>query len=185
MEPELGPCLWVPTRTNAPTGPHYCCRQLSLMSSRVSDSMQLLQMALPSHLALPLSIYRRWETCQWPTSLQRERKRSVMEFSTIWSQHSPQTQHSESLRMVKHPPNRIQIKSFLDYFWWVLASVLSIMQATSERRAGKRQIKCVVQTHVSHAYKRATGVKAWLWIPCWLPLCPQKGIFLLQIDREC
>lgn len=116
VEPEPGPCLWVPTRTNAPTGPHYCCRQLSLMSSRVSDSMQLLQMALPSHLALPLSIYRRWETCQWPTSLQRERKRSVMEFSTIWSQHSTQTQHSESLRMVKQPPKSHSNQIFFGLF---------------------------------------------------------------------
>lgn len=125
VEPEPGPCLWVPTRTNAPTGPHYCCRQLSLMSSRVSDSMQLLQMALPSHLALPLSIYRRWETCQWPTSLQRERKRSVMEFSTIWSQHYPNSA-LKAWEWWNNPQNRIQIKSFLDYFWWVLASVLSI-----------------------------------------------------------
>lgn len=90
MEPEPGPCLGAPTSTNVPTVPHYCCRQ-SLMSSRVSETMQLLQMALPSHLPPILSIYRRWETCQWPTSLQRERKRSVMESIAIWSQNSPQT----------------------------------------------------------------------------------------------
>lgn len=38
---------------NVPTVPHYCCRQLSLMCSRVSETQQLLQMAPLSHLALP------------------------------------------------------------------------------------------------------------------------------------
>lgn len=55
VEPESGSCFCAPTRTSAPTLPPYCSRQLSLMGCRVSETQQLLQMALLFHLAVPHS----------------------------------------------------------------------------------------------------------------------------------
>lgn len=113
VEPESGPHFCAPTRTSVPTLPPYCCRQLSLMGCRVSETQQLLQMALLSHLAVPHSTSTGGGKHASDPHLCR-----MIENDPLWNSAPSdlsifsQTHQSESLRMVRLRQKHIQIESF-------------------------------------------------------------------------
>lgn len=79
-----------------------------------------------------------------------------MEFSTIWSQHFPQTQQFKSLRMVRLHQKHIQIESFWIHsdMQCVISILTSVLSFKSQRTSG----------YIREAGRENTKLKM-LWTP--------------------
>lgn len=180
VEPESSPGLCAPTKMNTLTVPHYCCRQLSLMRSRVSETQQLLQMALLPHLALPPASTGGGKLASDPHLCKRS-ENIFLEFSTIWSQHFPKIGTLKAWEWWTVQQNNINIYSFS--FWCVFVNLkkINLMFRGLLQVMGRKTNAMLLPTHMSDMDNRTCWV---LLNPMLVLFMPPKCIFS-PVDREC